>query len=100
MNRVNEYERRAQEVADTLRRFLIAIHTGGIGVILAVAGALTDQKVSPKWAFWPVLIFITGLVIIGVSLLLAKYREVKRREAEKEGKQEPDSSGFLWRSYT
>ena len=97
---MNEYEKRAQEVADSLRRFLIAIHTGGIGVILAVASSLVDEKIEPKWAFWPVLIFITGLIVVGVSLLLAKHREVKRGEAEKEGKEEPDFSGFFWRSYT
>jgi|GEM_PF-1880092 len=100
MDRENEHEARSREVADTLRRFLVAVHTGGIGALLAVASSLTEQNIHPRWAFWPVLMFVGGLVVVGASLLLAKYREIKRRDAAKEGKAEPDFSGLLWRSQT
>lgn len=100
MDKVAEHEKRSQEVADSLRRFLVAIHTGGIGAMLAVASSLTEQRVHPRWAFWPVLIFVVGLVVIGVSLLLAKHRELKRLDAAKANQPEPDFTGWLWRSYT
>lgn len=100
MNRENEHEARSREVADTLRRFLIAVHTGGIGALLAVASSLAEQNIHPRWTFWPVSVFVGGLVVVGVSLRLAKDREIKRRDAAREGKPEPDFSGLLWRSQT
>ncbi|HUO44853.1 MAG TPA: hypothetical protein VMT94_08100 [Burkholderiales bacterium] len=48
----------------------------------------------------PVLIFVGGLVVVGSSLLLAKHREIKRRDAAKKGDQEPDFTGLFWRSQT
>lgn len=96
----NEHEKRSQEIADSLRKFLIAIHTGGIGAMLAISGSLASQHVHPRWAFWPVLIFVIGLVIIGVSMLLAKLREIRRRDAVKKGEPEPDFTGLFWRSQT
>ena len=98
MDKATEHEERSRNVADTLRRFLIAIHTGGIGALLAVAGSLAGQHVHPRWAFVPVLIFVGGLVVVGSSLLLAKYREIKRRDAAKKDEPEPDFTGLLWRS--
>lgn len=100
MDKANEHEARSREVADTLRRFLVAVHTGGIGALLAVASSLTEQHIHPKWAFWPALVFVGGLVVVGGNLLLAKHREIKRRDAAKEGKEAPDFSGLLWRSQT
>jgi len=100
MEQAAEHEKRSQEVADTLRRFLVAIHTGGIGALLAVAASLVDRRVHPRWAFWPVSIFVAGLVVIGVSLILAKHREIKRRDAAQRGESQPDFTGLAWRSQT
>lgn len=100
MDKASEHEERSRSVADTLRRFLIAIHTGGIGTLFAVASALAEQRVHPLWTFWPVLIFAAGLIVVAVSLLLAKHREIKRRDAVKCGELEPDFTGLLWRSQT
>lgn len=100
MDKVAEHEKRSQEVADSLRKFLVAIHTGGIGAMLAVASSLAGQRVHPRWAFWPVLIFIAGLVVIGVSMLLAKHRELTRRDAAKCGEEELNFTGLPWRSQT
>lgn len=68
--------------------------------MLAVASALAAQGVHPQWTFWPILIFVIGLVVIGVSLLLAKHRELKRRDAAIAGQPDPNFTGLLWRSYT
>lgn len=100
MDKANEHDSRSREVADTLRRFLVAIHTGGIGALLAVASSLAEQHLHPKWAFWPVLLFVGGLVVVGASLLLAKHREIKRRDAARKGEPEPDFTGLFWRSQT
>lgn len=100
MDRVAEHEKRAQDVADSFRRFIVAANTGGIAVTLAVASTLAEQRINPRWAFLPVFIFVIGLVGTGVSLLLAKCRELKRRDAAKANQPEPDFTGMLWRSYT
>lgn len=100
MDKATEHEERSRNVADTLRRFLIGIHTDGIGALLAVASSLAEQHVHLRWAFVPVLIFVGGLVVVGASLLLAKHREIKRRDAAKNKQPEPNFTGLLWRSQT
>lgn len=100
MNKTNDHESRSRSVADTLRNFLIAVHTGGVGAMLAVASSLVEKQVHSRWAFVPVIIFVSGLIVVGVSLLLAKHREIKRRDAAKNRKPEPDFTGLFWRSQT
>jgi len=100
MDEVAEHEKRSREVADSLRNFLIGIHTGGIGAMLAVAASLADRRVHPRWAFWPVAIFTLGLVVIGLSLILAKTREIKRRDAATRGESAPVFTALPWRSQT
>ena len=97
---IEENEKRSREIADTIRRYLVAINTGGIGVTFAVAGALASQKVNPGWVAWPIVFFSTGLVIVGVSLFLAKHKALKRRDAKIDNKQEPDFTSLLWRNFT
>jgi hypothetical protein len=98
-NEYDHYERRVQIVADSLRNFLVAINTAGIGVILAVAGNLIEERINPEWALWPILLFVSGLVIIAFSMWLAKYREAKRSDAFKKKAQEPEF-GFFCKSLT
>ena len=100
MDKATQHEERSQAVGDTLRRFLLAIHTGGIGALLAVASSLAGEHVHPRWAFVPVLIFVGGLVVVGVSLNLAKIREIRRRNAARNNQQEPNFTGLFWRSQT
>ena len=100
MDKIVEHEKRSQEIADTTRRFLVAVHTGGIGITFALASALAGYRINPGWAVWPVVVFASGILIVGVSLMLAKHRELKRRDAAKKGEKEPNFSGFFWRSYT
>lgn len=96
----NEQENRSREIADTIRRYLIAINTGGIGVSFAVAGTLAGNNVKPSWVIMPVVIFSLGLTIIGVSLFLAKHKAIKRRDANINNKPEPDYTSYIWRNIT
>ena len=94
-----DHERRSREVADTTRRFLVGVNTGGIAITFAVAGDLIKKGVEPDWTILPVAVFVISLVLIGISLLLAKHREIERRDAAKEGNELPDFSMVLWRSF-
>ncbi len=100
MTDANKYSDRADAVADTLRTFLIAVHTGGLGILFAVAASLAAECVNPRWAVCPALIFSFGLVIAGASLLLAKHKALKRRDAARKGHAIPDFDGFLVRNFT
>ena len=100
MSDADDHERRSREIADTTRRLLVAINTGGVGATFAMAGALAGHKVSPGWAAWPAGVFIAGLVVTGVSLFLAKHRELERGKAAKAGEPEPDFTAWYWRSFT
>ena len=100
MSNAADHENRSREIADTTRRFLVGVNTGGIGASLAMAGSLAAQKVSPAWVVLPATLFITGLVATGVSLFLAKHRELKRRDAAEAQRQPPDFTALPWRSFT
>ena len=90
------HEKRSQELADSVRRYLVAAHTGGIATIFAVAGSLATNGVHPKWAIAPVLAFALGLVLAGISMLLAQHREMKRRDAMKAEEPNPEFGHFWW----
>jgi len=79
--RAFDHEARARAVADSLRNYLTAMNTGGIGVVFAIAGTLIERGVDPRWAFWPVIFYVLGILLTGLSLALAKHRELKRRDA-------------------
>ena len=91
---------RADAVADTLRSFLVAIHTGGLGVVFAVAGSLAGECVNPRWAVCPALIFSAGLALVGGSLLLAKHKALKRRDAAKADQPIPEFKEYWARNST
>ncbi|MFQ5660409.1 MAG: hypothetical protein ACE5GZ_08270 [Gammaproteobacteria bacterium] len=95
-----DHEKRSQQVADSTRRYLIGVNTGGIGVTVLLAANLVESGTGPQWIVGPVSAFTLGLVFVGVSLFLAKHRSVKRSTA-KEG--EYDFSKYkkwYWRSFT
>ena len=98
---VAEHEKRSQEIADTTRRVVVTLNGGGIGVVFSVAGTLAAKGIFASWAIWPVAVFVVGLLFTGLSLFLAKHRELKRRDAAKEGKDEPEKfKKWYWRSFT
>lgn len=84
------YDSRAREIADTTRRYLIALNTGGVAMMFAVASSLATEGVNPGWAIWPVGIFVIGLTISAISLFLAKNKALRRKNAAAEGKPMPD----------
>lgn len=100
MEQHRELAKRAADVADSGRRFLAAINTGGIGVAFAVAGSLAGEGVPPLWAVWPVAVFSFGLVLTGWSWQLQKHKTIKRRDAAKSGAGEPDFAALWWRNQT
>ena len=44
------HEARSQALADEIRRFLVAVNTGGIATTVAFAASLAGNKVQPHWA--------------------------------------------------
>lgn len=83
---VEEHDSRSREIADTTRRYLVALNTGGVAMTFVVAGSLAAEGVNPGWAIWPVAIFVFGLTISAISLFLAKNKALRRRNATAEGK--------------
>jgi hypothetical protein len=101
MGTVAEHEKRSQEIADTTRRVVVTLNGGGIGVVFSVAGTLVAKGVDAGWAIPPVAIFVVGLLFTGLSLFLAKHRELKRRDAAKADEDEPKKfKKWYWRSFT
>jgi hypothetical protein len=90
------HEARSRELADSIRRYLVAAHTGGIATTFALAGSLAGDHVHPRWAFAPVAVFATGLVFAGISMLLAQDREIQRRDAKRAGEPDPEFSVLRW----
>ena len=76
-----EHELRSRELADSLRNFLIAVNTGGIGAMLLTAGSLAEQKINPSWTLWPILLFIVGLLTTAWSIFAAQHRAEVRWKA-------------------
>ena len=77
-----EHEKRSREVADSLRRLLVGLNTGGVAVLLTAASKLMDDpwEKSPIWAAPPLGFFVLSLVLICLSLWSAKRRELRRRD--------------------
>ena len=102
MGTVAEHEKRSQEIADTTRRVLVTLNGGGIAVVFTIAGTLAKDDVNASWAIKPVAFFVAGLLITVISLLLAKHRELKRRDAAAEGKDDPEKfkKKLYWKSFT
>jgi hypothetical protein len=97
---VSDQEERSREIADTTRRYLTALNTGGVAVTFGVASSLTGRGIQPRWASWPVLLFVLGLAITASSLMLAKHKALKRRDAAIARASEPSFKRWYWRSFT
>jgi hypothetical protein len=100
MNESEDYFKRANEIADTTRRVLTAFNTGGIGLTYAIAGSLVNSGVSPSWTINPISAFVSGLIIIALSLLLAKHKAIKRNDAVKRKRSEPNFEKWYWANFT
>jgi dipeptide/tripeptide permease len=100
MSESYDYGKRADELADAMRRYLIGINTGGIAVTLTFAASIAEKGVNPAWVFWPVGLFSLGLGISGVSLLYAKHKALKRKKEVEESKEIPKFDAWCQRNFT
>lgn len=87
-------------MADAIRRYLVGINTGGVAVTLTFAANAIENGIHPAWVFWPVLFFVLGLGISGGSLLLAKHKALKRKQAAEKGKPIPEYKAWHQRNFT
>ena len=92
--------KRADELADATRRFLIGMNTGGVAVTLAFAGSLAEKDVAPGWVVIPVSLFVLGLAVSAFSLQYAKHKALKRRNAVRYRKPVPKFDAFFQRNAT
>ena len=97
---VERQRNRADEIADKMRAYLVAVNSGGIALISGLVGVLTSNEVDPSWAKWPVTCFIAGLIVTGGSLQFAKHKATKRRDAAWAGEPTPDYKAHQWRNST
>jgi hypothetical protein len=93
-----EHEQRSRELADSLRNFLVAVNTGGIGALLLAATSLAEQKMNPSWAMWPMLIFVFGLLCTAWSIFAAQHRAEERWKATNADRDLPYNFPRYWQS--
>jgi hypothetical protein len=100
MSEQYDYGKRADDLADTMRRYLVGINTGGIAVTLTFAASMAEKGIHPAWAIVPVSLFAFGLGVSGFSLLYAKHKALKRKDAKEEGKEIPKFKAWCQRNFT
>ncbi len=94
------FEERARELADVARRSIVGLNTGAIGVTVATAAAFMDSDVSPMWAVPALGCFTLGITISIGSVLLAKHKALKRRDAARNDNPVPAFKRFRERNFT
>lgn len=100
MSESYDYGKRADEMADAMRRYLVGINTGGVAVALTFAANAMEKGFHPGWVVFPVLLFVLGLGVSGGSLLLAKHKALKRKQAAKKGESIPEFKAWCQRNFT
>jgi len=67
--------------ADHIIRFLFTVNGGGIAVVMAYAGVLARLGKPDATLFWGLLLFATGLMLVGILLLVSAYhvRSARRK---------------------
>lgn len=76
-----EHSQRSEQLGDSLRNFLIAVNTGGIGAILLTASNLAGEGFPLSWTLGPSVLFVVGLLSTGWSIYAAQHRAGKRNAA-------------------
>ena len=100
MSESYDYGKRADEMADAVRRFLVGLNTGGVAVALTFAANAIEKGVHPGWIVVPVLWFVFGLGVSGGSLLWAKHKALKRKQAAEKGESVPEFNAWCQRNFT
>ena len=94
------YEDRSRELSDIARRSIVGLNTGAIGVTVAAAAAFIDSNVSPMWAVPALICFTVGLTLSISSVLYAKHKAIKRRDAARDDKPIPGFKRIRERNLT
>ena len=99
MSDLDRHQQRADDMGDAMRRYLVAVNLGGIGVlaVLVEKGAGADL---PHSIWVPLLLFCFGLTLSGVSIALQKHKALRRRDAARDEESEPDFTIPRWRNQT
>jgi hypothetical protein len=96
----NTFRARADDMGDALRRYLVGLNTGGIGVIVALYSG-EDLEHHGVWQFLiPIISFVAGLLITGWSIGLQKHKAIQRRKSAMSGGKGSDYSDFYLRNQT
>lgn len=75
-------DRAADEAGRSTRRYTTAINSAGIGVTLAIGGKIMELSIHPVHTLlWPFALFAVGLLLTGVSTMLAKHKRVSDRDS-------------------
>ena len=98
INKLAEYYRqRADEMGDSMRRYLVGVNSGGIGILAVLVGKGDSLKLQ---LIAPLLCFSIGLIFTGVSVTLQKHKALRRKEAAAKNKEEPNFDVAQWRNET
>ena len=100
MSEPYDYGKRADELADAMRRYLIGINTGGVAIALTFAANMAEKGVHPAWVVCPVFLFALGLGISGGSLLYAKHKALKKKKAVNEDTEIPKYDACCQQNFT
>ena len=98
--REERHQRRADEMADATRRTLIGANTGGIGAIILLLSRSDIAANAQFELLSSLMLFFIGLVVSIFSLFLQKRKALKRLQAAKKEKPEPDFDRLLERNWT
>jgi len=90
----------ADELGQTMRRFLTGLHSSGLVFTISALGFRMNQGISPTWAWPPALIFLAGLVCIGLNIAWAKHKRLKQDAAVENGEARPAYNRFFQRNST
>ena len=94
------HQKRADDMADAMRRYLVGINTGGIGVVIALVAGENGPALGSLRLLVPFVLFVLGIIVIGFSLGLQKHKALKRRDAARRGDTMPDYDHLLMRNQT
>lgn len=92
------HQERADAIADSMRRYLLSVNAGGIGT-LAVLVEKKDCVLSSGRLCVPLISFALGLIFVGFSLYLQKWKALKRRDAAKKSCN-TTFTAFFWQNET
>lgn len=92
---VERHRQRADAMGDSMRRYLIGVNAGGIGVLATLVDKFEMQQI-----IWTLGLFTAGLALTGFSIGLQKAKAISLRKAAENGRDEPSFEACLQRNET